>query len=179
MVVTVPESARVAIGRAWVEIPIVEYAAPGRNWPDTRAAAVPRDMPGCTKWSFAYTYTSSGSGDRCSVDSVGLEWRISVELPRWEHDREIDPAVLARWDGFMNGVRRHESGHVQIALSMYSQLEAALLAARCDDVERQFQLWLGRLDAWSRAYDKCNSNGGQQARCDVDIVLRAMATAGY
>jgi predicted secreted Zn-dependent protease len=74
-----------------------------------------------TKYSFSYVSVPNA----CKIQSANIETQITVTLPELVNTSGISADVLAKWQTFLQALRTHEQGHVDIILNASTQMQAA------------------------------------------------------
>ncbi|MGH8172072.1 MAG: DUF922 domain-containing Zn-dependent protease, partial [Rhodanobacteraceae bacterium] len=125
---------------------------------------------GHTRWELRWNFNVTSEGTECRVTSVSVELNVRTSLPRWDPPRNADPALIRRWDVFLDGLRMHEEGHRDIALAaadeITQRIEAVRPAASCATLKRTVGIRANSLLAEyrekSRRYDQTTDHGRTQ-----------------
>jgi predicted secreted Zn-dependent protease len=118
-----------------------------------------------TSWTFALRRAEDGTG--CTILGGSTAVHVSVTLPSWKKPIGVEPAVEARWEGFLRNLHVHEQGHVTIALqgaaAIDERLDVGFSAASCEAVREQADTAARRIferyATETRRYDKETRHG--------------------
>ncbi len=77
-----------------------------------------------TEWSVTWRLGRAGT----VVGDATVDLEIETTLPRWIATRAADPALVAAWDLFVQGLAAHEAGHRAIAIEAAATVHRALAA---------------------------------------------------
>jgi len=81
---------------------------------------------GRTRWDLSWTARWQPVAGGCRVTSAVVTLRSEVRLPRWEPGPDADAALVAQWRTFMENLRVHEHGHLEIAVAAVHEAERTL-----------------------------------------------------
>lgn len=114
---------------------------------------------GDTHWQLRWNFHVDSAQGQCRVVSVGTGVDIRTTLLRWNPPLNAKPALVKRWNRFADALRKHESGHRDIAVAAAREVgeRAAKVApeADCATLKRNLEQ---AADAVVRDYrDKENS----------------------
>lgn len=77
----------------------------------------------------------------CRMDSVELEGKIICTYPKWDPPAGASEQDINKWNTFMEKVRFHEQGHIDIAKkslnSFYAQLQEISTKPTCDEIREE------------------------------------------
>lgn len=144
------------------------YDVSGDDVPSLRASvgqAAPRndqDEPtlGKTQWSAVWRW--EGAGEPCRVSSLAMDLTVVVWLPRWTPGPRTDPALVARWRGFLGALTQHERGHVELVRAQVEALEELLRTVDCAEVDLAGRVGIEAIEALNAAYDTETGHGAAQ-----------------
>jgi predicted secreted Zn-dependent protease len=78
-------------------------------------------------WSYEFLATEAG----CGISEARVRTTVEIHLPQWvEGRRGADPALVRRWDDFLQALRTHEAGHQRLAEEEGRAIRRAILAVR-------------------------------------------------
>lgn len=122
-----------------------------------------------TEWytSWAYWTEEAESGQSCGVMSGETEVEVTMRLPNWRKPKDVDPAVEAEWQRFMQSLRLHEQGHVTIAAqggdAIDDRLDEGFDAPTCEEAgqtaDATASVIFERYAKSSKRYDKETEHG--------------------
>jgi len=120
-------------------------------------------------WSFAGTVTATNT--------------LTLSLPEWPNIPN-DPRLQIAWNSMLGALRRHEEGHVKIAIDGLRQLDGAIIngtgasgSAAKEDAQRKFGQLMQTLNSATQAeqnrYDALTNHGRKQSAAggtDVSLI---------
>ena len=123
-----------------------------------------------TTWDMTWSYGYNERSGSCSIQDLVVQIRISVLMPFWEPPPGTDAGLIARWNGYIDALRRHERGHEQNGLDRAKEVRDAMLAlpprSTCTALERTADAaGAAVIDAgndWDRTYDDDTDHGATQ-----------------
>ena len=83
-----------------------------------------------TTWDVTWSYGYNERSGSCSIQDLVVRVTISVLMPSWEPPPGTDAGLIARWNGYIDALRRHERGHEQNGLDGAQEVRDAMLALR-------------------------------------------------
>jgi predicted secreted Zn-dependent protease len=118
-------------------------------------------------WDTDWQFWWQESGASCDVTHGEVELRARITYPAWRPPEGATPAVVARWDRFIEDLTTHELGHITIALqgadAIDELLDAGLSAPTCEQVEREANREASRLherfERLNARYDEATDHG--------------------
>lgn len=103
-------------------------------------AADGRRRPALTKWNIQWKFRHVQEGVSCAMKDAAVLVGVAQTMPRWRGEAQGAGALKARWQKFLDAVKRHENGHKDNAIRAGAEIEAALLAVKphsnCEDLAR-------------------------------------------
>jgi predicted secreted Zn-dependent protease len=125
---------------------------------------------GYTRWHIDWRFAMDSDATRCTAHDIVVDLDIRMILPRWNHPRSADPALVARWDEYLAALRLHEGGHRHRAEAAAGDVRRALQRERgardCATLENRLNSLANALlnDLRSRqaAYDRETESGRRQ-----------------
>jgi predicted secreted Zn-dependent protease len=133
------------------------------NWPDP-------DGAGLTNVQIGANMQCQEFSDGGALREAQIKLLLVVTLPSWQGQERAPAALRAAWSKFSAALRRHEEGHVEIALRHVARLRAALQAmkpeAACPDLLKRAEALLHDVDAAMMKeqldYDATTNHGATQ-----------------
>jgi len=115
--------------------------------------------PSGDAWSFAGTVTATNT--------------LTVNLPEWSNMPD-DPRLQNAWNSMLGALRKHEEGHVKIAIDGLRQLDGAMItgtgasaSAAKEDAQRKFgqlmQTFNSTTEDEQNRYDALTNHGRKQS----------------
>jgi predicted secreted Zn-dependent protease len=80
-----------------------------------------------TDWTISWRYRGVAAKGGFVVAEVEVYAVATVTLPRWRPLRSVAPAIVARWECFVDALRRHEAGHLAIVARTEDAVRAAIV----------------------------------------------------
>jgi predicted secreted Zn-dependent protease len=109
------------------------------------------------------------SGGVCRVTQSHVTLRTEVRLPRWEPGPDAPPELVSQWRTFVENLRSHEHGHLELAVAALREVERELRRVQtpsCMSVQgagnQAAQRVLAAFRARDRAYDERTRGGATQ-----------------
>lgn len=115
------------------------------------------EFHGRADWKLSYRYNWRQVPGRCSVESVATTLTLAMTLPRWTPPAGASGDLVARWERYLDALRRHEEGHLDHGRGAERDFQAAasgLAAANCADLDRMLRERFTRLIADYQGRDK-------------------------
>ena len=120
-----------------------------------------------TSWLVKWDYGYDGGPQACSADSFRTTIEITFRFPKWVRTDDAPPALVAKWDGYMEHLITHENGHRDMAVRAAAELSRAVAqlppAASCADLDREVLVLsrarMKKLNADEKEYDAATSHG--------------------
>jgi predicted secreted Zn-dependent protease len=131
--------------------------------------AAPLEGFGQTRWDVSWSMRWLPTAGVCRATLVQVTLRTEVRLPHWEPGPGASPELVAQWRAFVENLRSHENGHLEIAVAAAREVERELrqvqtpLCASMQGVGNQAgERVLAGLRARDRAYDQRTHHGFTQ-----------------
>ena len=123
-----------------------------------------------TSWKVTWSYDYGMRSGSCSVADLAVSLKIRVLLPKWRQPAAADPALVERWQIFMDALERHERGHELNGIRVAGRVRAALRAlgsrSTCARLERVADAAGGKVIEGGRdrdrEYDDATDHGATQ-----------------
>ena len=120
-----------------------------------------------TRWQVSHRYSLTNSGSSCRPSDLATALSIEMFLPRWVSPRDPADALVDKWSVYLERLREHENGHVEIARRAESAVNAALSKAQpassCSDLRGQLDSMAAHVvdefKAREREYDLATDYG--------------------
>ena len=117
-----------------------------------------------TDWEVAFRVCAPGGPALAAHTSVSVS--AVVRLPCWRPPPSAPRELAARWESYVDALRRHEDGHVAIARAAGEAVAARLLALPAHAPPEVFQRAaaqaVAELRAVERTYDMDTRHGAAQ-----------------
>jgi predicted secreted Zn-dependent protease len=151
------------------------YEVTGRTalemWTSMRRQA-PMEGFGRALWNVSWTMRwepMPGLSRGCHIVAASVTLRTEVRLPHWDPPPETSPELIAQWQSFIDHLRMHENGHLEIAVQAQRQVESALRRAEAPSCtmmqgvgNETAERILTELRGRERAYDQRTHHGATQ-----------------
>jgi predicted secreted Zn-dependent protease len=83
-----------------------------------------------------------------------LDFSATVQMPRLLQPELLKPRVLERWQAYISGLERHETGHVLLSFRRLSEIREALSSAPdCEAANKAGEAVLEKIREGDREYD--------------------------
>ncbi|MFY7940762.1 MAG: DUF922 domain-containing protein [Burkholderiaceae bacterium] len=156
-------TARPAAGATLLEI--LNTASPVRQNGRTFHAYTSWDV----RWTFRW---QQGSDGRCAITAVNTKLKAEILLPKVQ---SAEMGVAVAFNQYLNSLRAHEEGHLQIARSAAKKIDQKIrslpTASSCQVLEveanREGMAILDAAKKEESAYDVYTAHGCQQGACLV------------
>ena len=129
----------------------------------------PPEGYGVTRSFFSWTTRWEPVAGVCRITEARVSLRTEVTLPRWEPGPDASPGLVSQWRTFVENVRLHENGHLEIAVAAKYAVERELRrvqAPSCMTVQgagnQAAERVLSEYRARQRAYDARSRHGATQ-----------------
>ncbi len=66
-----------------------------------------------TQWSIKWSYHYSGPDSKLRITDFNVSSQATIRLPQWKPPPEASPALIKRWQEFVNALARHEYKHAE------------------------------------------------------------------
>ncbi|HKP74032.1 MAG TPA: DUF922 domain-containing protein [Longimicrobiaceae bacterium] len=152
------------------------YAVTGTTAPEL-AVAMRRQAPpeggyGRARWGVSWTMRwepAIGMGRACHITAANVTLRTEVRMPHWDPPPGASPELVAQWRSFIDALRVHENGHLEIAVQAQREVERTLRrteAPSCTQMQsvgnQAAERVLAELRGRERAYDERTRHGATQ-----------------
>lgn len=127
---------------------------------------------GRTLWNVTWAMRwepAGGLGATCRITAATVTLRTEVRLPHWDPPADASPGLVAQWHRFIESLRVHENGHLEIAVQAQREVERALRrleAPSCTMMQgvgnQTAERILSELRGRERAYDERTRHGATQ-----------------
>jgi predicted secreted Zn-dependent protease len=126
-----------------------------------------------SSWTFAYEYKPGLVGSRCRVGTVTTQLRMEMTLPRWTPSAGADPALVERWQRFVEALRLHEDRRLDHARALENAIGPALaslpLASDCKALDAAARARYEALLGEARAHDQDYEARAQRGETGLPI----------
>lgn len=96
--------------------------------------------PAQTKWNIQWKFRHVQEGVNCSMKEAAVLVGVAQTMPRWRGEAQSGAALKARWQKFVEAVKRHEEAHKESGIKAGTEIESALLSVKphsnCEDLAR-------------------------------------------
>lgn len=94
-----------------------------------------------TRWDVQWQFNHHQEGETCGIKDVSVAVGIARNMPKWRGEDKPGGAQLkARWQKFLEALKRHEEGHKEYGMKAGGEIEKALLAMKpasnCEDLDK-------------------------------------------
>ncbi len=125
---------------------------------------------GKTRWDVQWQFNHHQEGETCGLKDIAIAVGVAQTMPKWRGEDKGGAALKARWQKFLEALKRHEDGHKENGMKAGAEIEKALLAIRpasnCEDLDKaanaageQVVEKYRKLDA---EYDRSTDHGRKQ-----------------
>ena len=129
----------------------------------------PPEGYGVTRSFFSWTTRWEPVAGVCRVTQSRVTLRTEVRLPRWEPGPDAPPELVSQWRTFVENLRSHEHGHLELAVAALREVERELRRVQtpsCMSVQgagnQAAQRVVSEYRARQRAYDERTRGGATQ-----------------
>jgi predicted secreted Zn-dependent protease len=81
-----------------------------------------------TKWELKTNYRFRRDGDGFAVNAVAVKTEVVITLPWWIPGKPVPRELVERWSKCVDGLSRHEQGHLVLAQAAAVEVKKRLLA---------------------------------------------------
>lgn len=96
--------------------------------------------PALTKWNIQWKFRHVQEGVSCSMKEAAVLVGVAQTMPRWRGEAQSGAALKARWQKFIDAVKRHEDVHKDNGIKAGTEIEVVLLSVKphsnCEDLAR-------------------------------------------
>jgi predicted secreted Zn-dependent protease len=125
---------------------------------------------GYTRWFIKWHFDLDSDARSCRASNIQVDLDIHMILPKWDPPRAADPALVTRWNRYLDALRLHEDGHRHRAEATAGDVRRALQresgARDCDALTSRLNATantlLAGLRAQQAAYDHDTDSGRKQ-----------------
>ncbi len=114
-----------------------------------------------TQWFVRWNWPGYGS-PTCRLQNAVVSYEVKVTFPRWRAPANASPALVQRWNRYMQALALHERGHVDHLANNYQTVATAIQRATCTTAEAAAQNALGPLRQYDLDYDRATNHGATQ-----------------
>jgi predicted secreted Zn-dependent protease len=146
----------------------VSGATAAELWTSMRRQA-PIEGFGRTRWEVTWSMRWLPTAGVCRATLVQVTLHAEVRLPHWEPGSDAPPELVAQWRTFVENLRSHENGHLEVAVAAAREVERELrrvetpLCASMQGIANQTaERILADFRARDRAYDQRTRHGFTQ-----------------
>jgi predicted secreted Zn-dependent protease len=126
--------------------------------------------PAQTKWNIQWKLRHVQEGVSCNVKEAAVLVGVAQIMPRWRGEAQGSAALKARWQKFVEAVKRHEDVHKDNAIKAGKEIESALLAVKphsnCEDLTASANAMaeeiVGKYRKLDEDYDRSTNFGRSQ-----------------
>lgn len=86
--------------------------------------------PALTKWNIQWKFRHVQEGVSCAMKEAAVLVGVAQTMPRWRGEAQSGGPLKARWQKFVDAVKRHEEMHKDNAIRAGKEIESALLAVK-------------------------------------------------
>ncbi len=135
-----------------------------------RSRVVPGEHDGHTRWQVRWRYSFAGSGFNCRLSDYTTNLSTEIFLPRWVKPSDPPANLAGQWSVYLEALRAHEDGHVEIARDAEAAVRASFSNVRpqtsCSELQRQLESRalqvIEEFRAREREYDQLTGHGATQ-----------------
>ncbi|OGS23563.1 MAG: hypothetical protein A2314_03140, partial [Elusimicrobia bacterium RIFOXYB2_FULL_50_12] len=128
-----------------------------------------RRYAACATKHYNWDVAVDRQGGGIRFKNVGVRVRTSILFPLWDIPKDADPAMAAKWDGFVRALKTHEFGHAAIYGEMAADLKLELERLEANDedalyrmADEAYKTFLGRVYARDMEYEISTNHGKSQ-----------------
>lgn len=123
-----------------------------------------------TTWDVTWSYGYRERTGTCEIQDLVVRIEVSVLMPSWDPPPGTDAGLVARWNRFIDALRRHERGHEQNGIDRAKDIRGRMLGlesrSSCPRLERAADAAGAKvIDAgqyWDRTFDDETDHGATQ-----------------
>lgn len=156
--------ATAAPARALKDIPgvtITYYDVTGKNG-QAIAKSIEKNAPrapgskeaqaGTTNWTMKAQYTQRTVDGKCSIASAKAVFEGQATLPRLTTEATVNPQLKEQWKTFLSGLENGAAAQLGYAYDRTGDVEKAILAASCENVNTVGSEAIAKLRTEAAAY---------------------------
>ena len=125
---------------------------------------------GYTRWYIQWHFDLDSDASGCHATNITVDLDVHMILPQWRPPPGADPAVVARWNRYLEALRLHEDGHRYRADAASGDVRRALqregVAADCatltERLNSRANALLAALRIQQADYDRDTQSGRRQ-----------------
>jgi predicted secreted Zn-dependent protease len=129
-----------------------------RNCPRDDAGTIVTSL---TTWEILWTWERR-PWEPCEVASVLVDPVVTVLLPRWDAPPDADPALVDEWSTYVDRLRFHEQGHVDLVYEYAGEAAQRIGSAGCDGAGDAAAALFDEVRRAQADYDATTQNGHTQ-----------------
>jgi predicted secreted Zn-dependent protease len=114
-----------------------------------------------TDWHISWTWPGYGESE-CDLSRATISYNTKVTVPYWQPAKNTDPALIEKWNRYLNNLALHEQGHVNYVATNYLQVKDAIQNATCLTAEQAAQDLLTVFRQADAEYDEQTKHGETQ-----------------
>jgi predicted secreted Zn-dependent protease len=126
-----------------------------------------RTYDAITRWGIQWSFRYDDVPGVCSLQSATIEMVAVTTVPRLSPSSHLDAGTMSRWQGYLDALELHESGHLEGVRQGVRALQAAMDDASAMTTCSELGVYLNAL---AEAY--------QQALRDADVAYDADTAHG-
>lgn len=123
-----------------------------------------------TTWHVKWDYGYDRGPQACAADSFRVTVEILFRYPKWVRTGNASPALVEKWDRYMESLTLHENGHRDLVVQAATELSRAVAelppSATCADLDRTVRtlcsVRIGKLKKDEKVYDATTRHGVTQ-----------------
>ena len=123
-----------------------------------------------THWYVSWNWPGAGSSGKPDFDRVKAGYRITVTLPCWSPDLDVETQSLRKWETFLKAVIEHELAHVKNVAARYQEVESQIREASkanpdlsTKEANLEAEKVLSKIRAWDREFDKLSAEHAESS----------------
>lgn len=114
-----------------------------------------------TDWYISWNWPGYGS-ENCDLSAATVSYTINITMPRWNAPANASPALIAKWEKYIQSLTFHEKGHVDNVINNYLSVKTAIQSTNCLTAEAEAQKALDKLRRFDSNYDTETRHGETQ-----------------
>ena len=127
-------------------------------------------MDGRTDWKVRWRFKIADYGNVALVQSFEVLTTVTVTLPTWNPPADVPQPLLEGWKRYFGNLKRHEDGHVALALRAAAEVrkrtsvikEAPTLRELTDQINNTANKAIDEFRRKDQEYDKVTQHGVRQ-----------------
>jgi predicted secreted Zn-dependent protease len=114
-----------------------------------------------TAWTVYWNWPGYGEED-CNLAQAVVSYKISVTFPQWDSPAGASPALVKKWNQYIDRLALHEAGHAEFIADHYRSVLDAIHNATCPTVDEKIQAVLNEFRKHDVDYDAETNHGATQ-----------------